>query len=379
MNLNPKGYRLLLGRLRQHLGVLETLMSNQQFELIDFSTIPSVAMSKHKNSFSRKTNSKGIESDGRIKLCDSYQNYVSKLSRGDAKVNVTGLQPHELVSKYFGCDNVDPLIEAQWNTIKKGIQELNTFKNVTAIVDVSGSMNGTPMMVAIALGILVAECTTGCYHGEVITFHENPSWYKLHGNNLCEQVNILKNAPWGGSTNMKSVFDLILSKAIAAKLEPDEMVKTLFIFTDMQFDSCDRNNKWNTTFQQAKNNFESAGYAFPNIICWNLRTSVTKSLPVSQNEEGYSMLSGFSCELLKCLLNGEDITPLKSMLHILEPYSIDDNIINCTPSSIDELPFTDFVDKFRDAIKFISPKKSFKNNRICPISNRGHSLRGRYV
>ncbi len=132
----------------------------------------------------------------------------------------------------------------------------------------------------------------------------------------------MRRAPWGGSTNLRAVFDLILDKAIKSELPKEQMVKTLFIFTDMQFDSCDASDKWESTFDYSKNLFESHGYSLPRIVCWNLRSSVSKSMPIELNTNGYAMLSGFSAELLECILEAKEFTPLSIMTQALAKYDV---------------------------------------------------------
>lgn len=358
MKMQEKEYRKMLSKLNEHLNILEMLMSKQEFEKIDFSQIPSVAMRKMRTAFSRESNSEGVESEKRKNLCLSYKDFLQKLSLGKTKVNVKGTQPHELVNAYSGIrgNEIDLLIEGQWTELKNRVVKDGAFRDVTAIVDVSGSMEGTPMDVAIALGILVAECTEGPFHGQVITFHSQPSWHHLIGNTLRDQVKCMRSAPWGQNTNMKAVFDLILSQAMKAKLKPEEMVKTLFIFTDMQFDSVDGGYK--SSFEDAKINFEKQGYQLPKIVCWNLRTSSAKTLPVTQNENGFVMLSGFSAELLKSILTGSEFTPFAMMMHVLGKYDIPDNIKTCV---VDDLVFDDnFVTNLEIAVKKSEIKKMFK-------------------
>jgi len=361
MGLTPKEYRLMLTKLRSHLVLLETLMSQHRYTEIDFSKLPSVALMKMKKAFQRDSNSDGVETSERKLLHQSYSDYLANLAKGQTKVNIRGIQPHELVDSYLTRHvEFDQLIESQWNAIKNRVFESGAFRNVTAIVDVSGSMNGQPMTVAIALGILVAECTKGIYHGKVITFHERPSWHILTGSTLKQKVGCLKNAPWGGSTNLRSVFDMILQNALDAELASEEMVKTLFIFTDMQFDSANHSDQsWESTFESANRRFNENGYKLPQIICWNLRTSCAKSVPITQNELGYAMLSGFSAELLKCILSAQEFTPYSMMLHVLEPYQLPETIIN-TKTILNITPT--YLTNLESVVEKSATKKSFKNS-----------------
>lgn len=380
MGLKPKEYRKMLTELRNHLGVLETLMSAQRYNEIDFSKLPSVAMMKMKHAFNRDANAEGTESEGRKNLHLSYAAYLKKLAEGKTKVNIKGIQPHELVSTYLSrTHELDQLVEGQWKALKERVQSCGAFRDVTAIVDVSGSMSGQPMEVAIALGILVAECTEGPFHGKVLTFHDEPSWYHLVGKNLMEQVQCMKSAPWGGSTNLRKTFDIILQDAVNGKLKQEEMVKTLFIFTDMQFNECggyaygrsrygrshlgqqveetQDDGSWESTFEYAKRTFAERGYELPRIVCWNLRTSGAKTMPVTHDEKGVAMLSGFSAELLKCILTAQEFTPLAMMMHVLEPYQAPQELASSTVTDlVSSVPMT----QLEAAVTKSAIKKAFK-------------------
>ena len=157
---------------------------------------------------------------------------------------------------------------------------------------------------------------------------------------------------WGGSTNLRKVFDLILADAIISELKPDQMISTLIIFTDMQFDSVCHDSE--STFDYAHNIYEAHGYPLPKIVCWNLRTSVTKSLPITADSTNYVMLSGFSAELLKHILNGDTLTPFSMMLHVLEPYDIS---IGSDSIFILDRPFD--LDQLQKAIELSTIKKAY--------------------
>ena len=128
---------------------------------------------------------------------------------------------------------------------------------------------------------------------------------------------------WGGSTNLNAAFSLILQRALEANIPQDQMIETLFIFSDMQFDdaccSFDRSvfdgtydSYWRA--KQATNNytvaqkeFESYGYKLPKVVFWNLRGygfGESASVPVTQTEEGTALVSGFSGQLLKLFMDG---------------------------------------------------------------------------
>ena len=122
--------------------------------------------------------------------------------------NLKGKQlfPHEIVQKftnnsYYGRNTQMSSMEkdnlsCQWNDIRKNVIEamakakkvaLSTEDNeessagptidlgkVVSLVDVSGSIYGTPMEVAIALGLLVSEIASPAYGHRCLTFSAEP-------------------------------------------------------------------------------------------------------------------------------------------------------------------------------------------------------------
>ena len=65
--------------------------------------------------------------------------------------------------------------------------------------------------------------------------------------------------------------------------------------------------------------FRVANYRRPNVVFWNLNGQKT-TFPVTQNEEGVCLVSGFSADLLKLFLSGGAISPLGIMLEAVQPY-----------------------------------------------------------
>ena len=109
--------------------------------------------------------------------------------------------------------------------------------------------------------------------------------------------------------DFQKVFDLILGVAVNGKLKEEQMVKRLFVFSEMEFDEASANG-WETDYEVIKRKFGEKGYgsAVPQIVFWNLRDS--RATPVPATEKGVALLSGFSKNLLKIFLDNEgDINP----------------------------------------------------------------------
>ncbi|GFQ03054.1 uncharacterized protein l728 [Phtheirospermum japonicum] len=173
--------------------------------------------------------------------------------------------------------------------------------NCLAICDVSGSMSGIPMEVSVALGILVSELSEEPWKGKLITFSENPELQTAGGDSLKEKTEFVRNMDWGMNTDFQKVFDLLLQVAVNGKLKPDEMIKRLFVFSDMEFDQASQ-NPWETDYKEIVRKFTEKGYGdcVPEIVFWNLRDS--KATPVPANQPGVALVSGYSKNLMTMFL-----------------------------------------------------------------------------
>lgn len=300
-----KRYRSLLSTLRGHLCITERLACANRWPSINFNAVPSKCHQLLKRAFMRH-------------CPERYAAYLASLKRGEkhVKINVQGLAPHELVKYYLENPRaaVNETVEAAWRALVARVEESGTFAAAVAVVDVSGSMAGLPMIVAIALGLLVAALTKGPFRGRVLTFHERPSWHLIRGSTLKEQVACLASAEWGGSTNFGASLDLILDLAVTHRLAQKDLPSTLFAFSDMQFDAAsgcgDRFMRSSSpsdqsTYHSLSAKFTRAGYTIPQIVFWNLNGSLNKDCPVQMDQPGCALMSGFSAQLLNVFLRAQ--------------------------------------------------------------------------
>lgn len=109
---------------------------------------------------------------------------------------------------------------------------------------------------------------------------------------------------------------MILRLAHDTNLPRDEMVKTIFVYSDMEFDECG-GKEFETDYQLIKRKFEDAGYPLPGIVFWNLRGGA-RSKPVTKDEKNVALVSGFSGQMLKVFLEkGEFSSPYQTMMDTL--------------------------------------------------------------
>ncbi|KAI3891773.1 hypothetical protein MKX03_020911 [Papaver bracteatum] len=162
------------------------------------------------------------------------------------------------------------------------------------------------------------------WKGKLITFSTNPQLHEIKGDDLISKTQFIKRMEWGMSTDFQKVFDRILDVAVAGNLKEDQMIKRLFVFSDMEFNeaSYSRHRQpgkhaakaWETDYKVIQQKFRAKGYMnVPEIVFWNLRES--SSTPVLSQQKGVAMLSGYSKNLVKLFLEGDigELNPMRMM------------------------------------------------------------------
>ena len=195
---------------------------------------------------------------------------------------------------------------------------------LVCMADVSGSMSGTPMHVAIALGILVSEVCHPAFRDKVLTFSSDPVWHRLdHGAAFVDKVRSLASAHWGMSTDFAKAMRKIAEMVCSERLEQHD-IPDLLVVSDMQFDQArfeggygdyfgygKVHSAWDTVYEEIAQLFHEVGMqvhgrplSAPNIIFWNVRAD-TYGYPAAADQKGVMLLSGYSPALMKFILSGE--------------------------------------------------------------------------
>jgi hypothetical protein len=186
--------------------------------------------------------------------------------------------------------------------------------SIWPVVDVSGSMSGVPMEVAIALALVVAyaQPDTTPSSRMFLTFDEEPRMYRLppiFGEDAVELARVtssLRNKPAGLNTNFSRSMDLMLDELVRRRDEGVMVAKfspVIMVFTDMQFDQADDGRIYESNLDVMQRKYASAGIDMPLIIFWNLR-GVSGNLAAAQPmRKNVVMLSGFSVDLFHDFLS----------------------------------------------------------------------------
>ncbi|KAI8611489.1 hypothetical protein BC830DRAFT_1068761 [Chytriomyces sp. MP71] len=294
-----------LSPLRKQLDLLERLMCAKEWDAIQFSKVPSVAMKVHGGKGKAFQRNAG----------ERFEAFKQALAKGKAKVNAKDLFPHQVVEQYLaGGSAPDELLEAQWRVMLGKGPALGDLSSVLVMSDVSGSMSGLPMCISIALGILVSQLTSDAWKGLVMTFETTPRFHTVTGDTLFEQVESLRYAPWGGSTNFQAALELILETALRHSLEQSAMPKRLIVVSDMQFDMAKGGS--GTNYDTLRRKYDMAGYEVPHLVFWNVN-GATSDFPATASTPNVSLISGYSAEVLKCVLQGVKVSPFTTMMNAI--------------------------------------------------------------
>ncbi|KAK2966033.1 hypothetical protein RJ640_012292 [Escallonia rubra] len=263
-------------------------MSANEWDALPYNRVASVAMKNYKELFLKHSP-------------ERFKEYLENVRKEKAKIVAGALLPREII-KDLKKEESREVAELQWKRMVDDVAKKGKLSNCIAICDVSGSMDGVPMEVSVALGVLISELSEEPWKGKLITFSADPELQKLECDTLLAKTEFVRKMDWGVNTDFQKVFDRILEIAVEGELSEDQMIKRVFVFSDMEFDVASQ-NPWETDYQAIQRKFGEKGYqSVPEIVFWNLRHS--PSTPVVARQSGVALVSGFSKNLLTIFLEG---------------------------------------------------------------------------
>ena len=311
LGVTMRNYRVeYLTPQRREVDVLERNQSLGTWDKIYLPGVPATAARKQKKAFMKH-------------LPEKYTAHLAAVQAGKSKMNSKGIQPHELVRTYlqYGTTHVDAAVNAQWKALEDRLAAAGAFDGCVPVCDVSGSMAGVPMEVSLGQGILVSSLSKGRFKNRVITFSAVPQWHTITGETLGEKVHSLSRAAWEMNTDFIAVFKMLLTEGTTYGLTPEQMPKKILVFTDMQFDAATNAGRYQAAHAEVVSMYAAAGYTVPDIVFWNLRDTKV-SFPVRKDTPGVALMSGFSAEMLKLLMDNAPMTPYSMMLRAVSKYEV---------------------------------------------------------
>lgn len=323
--LTQKEYRKALSVLRKRINVLERLMSANEWDKIEFDKIPSRAGLVYKNVFARR---------------DIIKAKYEKFAKDETtKVNAAALYPYEVVEKALRCryslmDNTDRLmVNKYWGNLPNWVKDADF--NGICVIDTSGSMSGTPINVAISLGMYCAERAGGPFANHYISFASRPQLIETKGVDFVDKVNRIYATNLIDNTNIEAVFDLLLNTAIQNNCSQEEIPQNVVIISDMQVDAArgiGRNYNYNTGRWENKPNipmetlmesirrkWNDNMYQMPHLVYWNVDA---RDNTILDDGDNVSYVSGFSPSIFRNILTRKNSMDLMYEVLDNERYAV---------------------------------------------------------
>mmetsp|Transcript_9964 Transcript_9964/g.20752 ORF Transcript_9964/g.20752 Transcript_9964/m.20752 type:complete len:605 (+) Transcript_9964:96-1910(+) len=392
-NSSPqKVYRRQVSKLTSYLSLPEVYLSAKRADEIQFSNIASKATFKLSRALLNEKQDGEIRSSDpkRIKCADLFiQHMLEKGLKGKT------LMPDEIVAEILKGE-VSPLrakvLDAQWKDLWKGVVDQVKQRaqedgldfdpsKMVPLSDVSGSMYGKPMEVSMAMGIGISEITHPAFQNMVLTFESLPKWHMLNaGDSIVQKVQSLSRAPWGGITNFEAAYDKILEVCIKHKLAKED-VPSLIVISDMQFNqaNCSSSSKSLPMYEVLRGKFASVAHKLhwkdvepTPIVYWNARNM--GGHPVEQGTVGAVLLSGFSPNMLKMVMNGEALQD--QLVEIVEADgTVRTEIVRVTPSQVLRKALDESLyDPVRQILLASNERILREYNRAHPVLRHGKCI-----
>ena len=310
--LDERRYRKMLSEGRKDCHLVETLMSQNRWNEIEFNKLPSRAGILYSKAFARRE--------------ETAARYREFMSNKENKVNAGTLYPYDVVKKarevmgysYYGhpnvpLDNTDRLAANKyWENLTDYFK--NASLNALCVCDTSGSMtsgynsNIAPIDVAISIALYCAERAGGPFANHFISFSSRPQLIETTGVDFCDKVYQIYRRNLCENTNIERTFDLILSIARDNHLTQDQLPQNLIVISDMQFDA--GSDIWNNRYtgslmENIERKWRKNGYKMPHLIYWNVNASSGGGNIPMRDKDGVSYVSGASPSIFNSILTGK--------------------------------------------------------------------------
>ena len=334
-----KLYRKKIVPLNTYIETIEIKQCSKQWADIKPENVPGRALAKYKIAFlNQKKNSQEPrypDDQDRIKCAENFRNHMKNVLTKEAKVNaVNTVLPSEIykniLMNIYASEDEKNINRAQWKMIRDDLKTSGVFKNMIAMCDFSGSMNGDPKLVSASLGILFSEICVGSGKNKIMTFDSTPQWIDFpESNDIYDKANILAASSLGHglSTDFQKAMELIIIDLKKNRTPVEQAPSDLIVFTDMCWDAACSSNEnsyytgnsyrhhvktapFQTHIEMIRESFKRAGedmfgegygYKMPRIIIWNLRATAGE-FHAQAHTEGVLMYSGWSPSIFKQLI-----------------------------------------------------------------------------
>ncbi|GJM91803.1 hypothetical protein PR202_ga08215 [Eleusine coracana subsp. coracana] len=322
--------RQVLKPLRTALELPESYMSRGQWSTLPYKRVAKVAMTMYEPLFQLH--------DG-----PRFQNFqddetLAGAGGGPAKPKMIAAAPlHQLVHIMQSWHEHKPptreYVVREWNKEFASLHTKGLFSNCLVIFD-SVMRKGPNIDKLIRVGLGLSALISGlsqqglpwgnrvfAFRGDV-QFHVLPflpQTQPLTPESLTHTLNTINNIQCTVRFNLTPIFEWILSMAVAQDIKETDMVKTIFVFTNKEFDETSvptirgkpspeematrKPFPWHHEYVQLRRKFKAEGYAnvFPQVVFWNLQGQ--HSAAFTTTDDGIMKLKGYSDAFLRIFLD----------------------------------------------------------------------------
>ena len=334
LGLNQEEYRKMLSRLRERIRLVETQMTENKWNEIDYSKVPSKANLKYSKAFIRH------DLDRRIQ-------HLRQALNGKKKINANAVFPYEIykmmresLESKANEDTEERILsaEAAWSALP-----LEGISPALCVLDTSGSMtceivgSAEREDAAASLALLMSSRLQGPFKDKLVLFSKSPKYIDLTKcQTLQQKVSALNALEVNENTDIWKVFHLLLETAKESNLGQDQIPERVIIFSDMEFDEhfsytffgIDEEkitSMKKSLFSRIKQEWDEAGLKIPKLVFWNIGNA-SGAIPMRKSPEGVILMSGFSQILASTALSGAD-TPKDALMEKLNSERYEDIVL----------------------------------------------------
>lgn len=316
--MTEREYRKMLSEGRKACHLVETLMSQNEWNKIAFDKLPSRAGILYSKAFARREETK--------------ERYAAFMSSSKTKVNAGTLYPYDVVAKAVSVMNIrdywygrtgnislsDPerlAANKYWDNLTDYFNGATL--NALCVCDTSGSMtngyhsNIAPIDVAIALSLYTAERAKGPFQNHFISFSRTPKLIEVEGVDFCDKVARIYKQNLCENTDIERTFDLILTTAVDNHLTQDDLPENIIIVSDMQFDAATGygwsrySERTDTVMERIEHKWNMRGYKMPKLIFWNVNAASGYGNIPMKDKDGITFVSGASPSIFTSIMTGK--------------------------------------------------------------------------
>ncbi|KAH6890944.1 hypothetical protein BKA70DRAFT_1538261 [Coprinopsis sp. MPI-PUGE-AT-0042] len=306
--------RWYLRPLREAIQCPEPHMSAKRWDQIRYNHVPSICMKNSNKIFFTHDPKR-------------FKEYFIKVEEGKKSISDAAPMPHNILlsiltngsfangnkdgtrnSKHQALQEVKKkaaamrhrLAESQWKVLVENLRSSGSLDNTLAMNSKSTWNSPQSIQVAVAFSLILASLA-------------KPP-LDLDNKPVQDTVDDMIKAALGYYFNMdfNAVFlKLLLPLAKKHGLKQEDMVKRLFVFSDMPFDEASNQQyydrkaplgEWDANYNIIEKAYKEAGYEAPQIVYWDLRARRSRPVKALTGMKGVTMLNGVEPALLKVFM-----------------------------------------------------------------------------